>query len=138
MLKSCAYCGRIHDSRIDCGHRPQYHKRTKKAEYIRSTSQWQNTRTYIRHRDNGVCQLCARNYKGTLRTFEDTDLSVHHIEPLQECEERAFDTDNLITLCSVHHEEAEAGRIPRALLHEIAKENERRHAGNRRNIPPVS
>ena len=73
-----------------------------------------------------------------MRTFEDTDLSVHHIEPLEECQERAFDTENLITLCSIHHEMAEAGRVPRELLHEIAKENERRYAGDAESIPPVS
>ena len=46
-------------------------------------------------------------------------LSVHHIEPLEEAWDLRLDENNLITLCSHHHEQAEAGKLPRAMLHEL-------------------
>jgi len=126
MLKACKYCGRIHDSHFDCGRRPTYQKRTKEAEHIRSTSRWQKLRAYIRRRDEGLCQLCLINYEGTRRTCEYENLSIHHIEPLEEDESRAYDEDNLITLCDIHHEAAEAGRVPRQFLHQIAIKNNKK------------
>ena len=35
------------------------------------------------------------------------DLSVHHIIPMSEAEEKCLDNDNLITLCSSCHREVE-------------------------------
>ena len=58
---------------------------------------------------------------------EYEDLSVHHIEPLEDDKERAFDEDNLITLCDVHHEAAEAGKVSRSFLHEIAIKNNKKY-----------
>jgi hypothetical protein len=60
-------------------------------------------------------------------------LSVHHIVPLEEDSERAYDNDNLLTVCSVHHEMAEKNEIDRGLLMEIAKEQEDRCSAG---IPP--
>lgn len=57
--------------------------------------------------------------KDSLRTDE---LSVHHIIPLNEDFNRRLDEDNLITLCSRHHEDAEAGKISRATLLKLARE----------------
>jgi len=54
-------------------------------------------------------------------------LSVHHIIPIEKLAaddiEKAFDLNNLITLCDRHHEAAEAGLISKDELIEIAKEN---------------
>lgn len=135
MLKSCAYCGRIHDSRDPCEEKKKAGSRYPKdtmATKTRSSSRWQKTREYIRQRDHGVCQLCLRNYAGTLRPYETGELSVHHIVPLEETvawdnnTEKAFDHENLITLCRIHHEMAEQGLISREALENIARENERR------------
>ncbi len=126
MLKACSYCGRIHDSSYVCPQKAQrqlkYPKDTRAAE-LRNSSRWQKTRDWIRRRDYNVCQLCLRNYEGTVRLYETEGLSVHHIVSLEEDESKAFDEDNLITLCRLHHEMAEEGRVPREDLIKIAKEN---------------
>lgn len=62
-----------------------------------------------------------------MRQVEYDGLSVHHIIPLEilldDDYEKAFDLNNLITLCERHHEAAEAGKISREELIKIAKEN---------------
>lgn len=63
---------------------------------------------------------------------------MHHIEALEKNSERAFDTENLITLCSTHHEAAEAGKVPKEILFKIAKENELRYADGDESIPRLS
>ena len=135
MLKSCAYCGRVHDSRYECPAKQaatrKYPKNTR-AALTRSSSRWQKTREYIKRRDHGVCQLCLRNYtaniSGTaLRPFEGEDLSVHHIVRLEDDINKAFEEDNLITLCRFHHEMAENGSVSQAMLFEIARENGERY-----------
>ena len=50
---------------------------------------------------------------------------MHHIVPLVEDYEKRLDDDNLITLCSRHHEMAEKGDIDRRELLRIAKEQEK-------------
>jgi hypothetical protein len=49
---------------------------------------------------------------------------VHHIIPIAEDDSKRLDNDFLITLCEFHHEAAEAGKIPRAELIEMAREQE--------------
>lgn len=115
MLKACPYCGRIHERGFDCGKRPVY-SRFQKQDAFRSTKAWQRKRACIRERDLHLCRWCLT--KGRLSY---TDLSVHHIEPLQEAWELRLEENNLITLCSGCHEQAEAGKIPRTVLHELTK-----------------
>lgn len=135
MLKSCRYCGRVHDSRVICSEKQKamrkYPKETQ-AAHIRSLSRWQKIREYVKRRDNGVCQLCLRNYTADntgsgRRPYEDKDLSVHHIIKLEDDIDKAFDEDNLITLCRTHHEMADAGQISQSILQRIAKENGERY-----------
>ena len=59
---------------------------------------------------------------GEQRALNYDDVSVHHIEPLNSAWERRLDDDNLISLCSYHHELAERGEIPRKELYEIVRE----------------
>ena len=41
MLKSCKYCGRVHDSRFDCGRRPRFARARRTAEHeFRSKKIW--------------------------------------------------------------------------------------------------
>lgn len=74
-----------------------------------------------------MCQLCLRNYKGTLRRYEYQGLGVHHITSIEDDAGRAFDEENLITLCGTHHEAAEKGEIDKGTLWDIARENEERY-----------
>lgn len=137
MKKLCVYCGRVHDSRLDCGHKPKRHETDSRAQHIRNRYRWRRTREAVRERDNNICQLCLRNYKGALRPYEYEGLEIHHIIPIEEDENKAFDMQNLITLCKVHHEQAERGEITREILTEIAKENERRRGGSLEDTPLV-
>lgn len=130
MLKACTYCGRIHDGRMDCKAKQEVSQRYPKdtlASKTRSLSHWQKTRAYIRKRDNNVCQCCLRNYAGTIRPYENEDLSVHHITKIEDDASKAFDEDNLITLCRIHHEMADRGEIDRNELIAIAEENGRKY-----------
>jgi 5-methylcytosine-specific restriction endonuclease McrA len=136
-LRACAYCGRIHPADFICEKKPKRKEKKTDTEAvrIRNTSRWQYTRQHIRERDNNLCQLCLRNYQGTRRQIEYQDLSVHHIIALEEDKSKAFDCENLITLCDIHHEMAEQGLISKAELKDIAKEQEIAW-GNPRKIPP--
>ncbi len=136
-LRACAYCGRIHPADFICEKKPKRKEKKTDTEAvrIRNTSRWQYTRQHIRERDNNLCQLCLRNYQGTRRQIEYQDLSVHHIIALEEDKSKAFDCENLITLCDIHHEMAEQGLISKAELKDIAKEQEIAWR-NQRKIPP--
>ena len=121
MLKSCPYCGRIHDSRFDCGKKPKRTKWTGKGcsqlDAFRGSKSWQRMRETIRARDRSLCRWCLAY--GTLTC---SGLSVHHIEPLAEAWELRLEESNLITLCGQCHEMAEAGKIPRAMLHDLTSQ----------------
>lgn len=119
MLKSCRYCGRIHDSKIKCKDTPirrfKPKERTEQIEF-RNTKAWQRKRKEIKERDNYLCRVCLLENR-----FEYHDLSVHHIVPIIENYDLRLENDNLITLCSYHHKQAENGEITRDRLREIIK-----------------
>lgn len=121
MLKTCSYCGIVSDTHI-CPH-----KRTKKkystANDIRKTSKWHKKSLEIRERDNYLCRVCMLDKYNTLLKYNPNDLSVHHIIPLEVDDTKAFDNNNLITLCRYHHEMAECGEIPSDELIRIVRED---------------
>lgn len=133
MLKACSYCGQIHDSKYICSHKEQAIKnrqsyRTEKSKQSRSfhnSKKWQDKREDIEFRDNYCCQVCVRGLHNPNRQYETEDTSVHHIIPLVEDYEKRLDDENLITLCSRHHEMAEKGDIDRCELLRIVKEQEK-------------
>lgn len=125
MLKACKYCGRIHDRKFDCGKRPQRRKENTEVDKFRWSKVWQRKREEIRERDHNLCQACIRGLCGTERTFNYEDLSVHHAVPAAVDWDKRLDNDNLITLCSMHHEMAEAGQIPYGQIKKIIDEQER-------------
>lgn len=124
MLKSCRYCGRIHDSNYDCGKKPVRKKIRTAQNSFRGTEAWKRKSRQIRERDRYLCQICIRNLYGTKRHYNNKELEVHHIIPLAEDYEARMDSSNLITLCGKHHEMAERGEIPRAVLLGIARQQE--------------
>lgn len=62
MLKSCKYCGRIHDSKYICPNKPirNKYKVNTEEDKFRNTYVWQKKRKYIKERDKGLCQVCIR------------------------------------------------------------------------------
>lgn len=116
MLKSCPYCGRVHDSRIDCGMKPVRRPKTNRQDTFRSSRQWQAKRLEIKQRDKYLCQVCIRGLYGLGVRYNHEGLEVHHAIPLEEDYELRLADGNLLTLCERHHEMAESGEIPREII----------------------
>ena len=129
MLKSCKYCGKIHDKKIDCRQKKETLKkyREKKDDIetrFRWTSAWKRKAEMIKKRDLYLCQVCIRELYDTDRRYNTEDLSVHHIIGLRQDYDRRLDDDNLITLCRRHHEMADDGRIAATELRDIVTEQQ--------------
>ena len=124
MLKSCQYCGKIHDEKIDCGKKPQKQKKITYIDRFRSSRKWREKREQIRRRDLGLCQVCIRNLYGTDRQYNYDGLSCHHAISLETDFSKRLDDDNLLTVCARHHELAESGKIPYAEIKKIIDEQE--------------
>jgi len=124
MLKSCKYCGKIHDSKFDCGKKPQRKKQGNNKDKFRWTQAWQHKREEIKQRDSYLCQMCIRKLYDTKKQYNYDDLEVHHAVPLEEDFDRRLDNDILLTICGTHHEKAESGEIPREVILNIIAEQE--------------
>lgn len=123
MLKSCKYCGRVHDRKYDCGKRPTIiYKRTSAADRFRYTSAWQQKREEIKERDNYLCQICIRNLYDTKKIMNYEYISVHHAEKLEENFEKRLDNDNLLTVCEQHHKLCDKNIIPFSVVKRIITE----------------
>ena len=126
MLKSCKYCGKIHESKIYCPERKRKYrpKSDREIDKFRSSYVWQKKRKRIKERDGYLCQVCLARGEITYAGIE-----VHHIEPLNKRFDLRLDDANLISLCEADHERAERGEISAAELKNIAQV---RNAG----VPP--
>lgn len=128
MLRSCKYCGRIHDSKHVCVEKAAASRRKKDDTgqiKFRNKNAWKKKREQIKARDHYMCQACRHNILHDGSRVNGEDISVHHIIPLSEDTERvyALEDDWLITLCEHHHKLADAGVIKREKLHDIAETN---------------
>ncbi len=132
MLKSCSYCGGIHDVKYQCASKPVNKNKATKADKFRSTSRWQRKRKQVREdRDLHMCQVCIREMYNTQTKYNFDNIQVHHIIPLLEGVEgwdKRLDENYLISLCYYHHRMAEEGEIPRKALLEIVKEQEEKYS----------
>lgn len=129
MLKSCHYCGRIHDKNYMCPQKEEAIKRRQKKkgtkeDRFRSSTEWKWKREDVRLRDRQMCQVCARGLYGTEKEIQTEDIEVHHIVPIEEDWDGRMDGENLVTLCRYHHEMAEKKQIKRIILKKIAQEQE--------------
>lgn len=124
MLKSCQYCGRIHGVKFDCGKKPQSQKKPTYIDKFRSSRKWREKREQIRRRDKNLCQVCIRKLYGTDRQYNYENLSVHHAIPIETDYDLRLADDNLLTICGMHHEMAESGKIPYEVIKKIIEEQE--------------
>ena len=124
MLKSCQYCGKIHDTKYICPKKPIRKKRATDQSRFRSTYAWTKKAHAIKKRDGFLCQVCLRGLYEPTRRYESSGLEVHHIEKVVDCFEKRLEGANLLTLCERHHEMADAGMIPAEQLKGIAAEQE--------------
>lgn len=134
MMKSCPYCGRIHQSGYVCPKKPKCRgQKNTDANRFRHSNAWTKLSRAVRERDHYLCQCCVRMIEGTYRQYNYDDIEVHHITPIEEDYDRRMDSDNLISLCRVHHEMAEKGELSRQTLYAITHEQE-----ESADIPPIS
>lgn len=126
MLRSCKYCGKIHDSKYNCPSKPQRKKQVTEADKFRWTSRWQKKREEIKQRDLYLCQICIRELYNTINKYNTEDLEVHHNIPINENYDKRLDNNNLLTVCHSHHEMCESGEIPREEVQRIINEQENR------------
>ncbi len=115
-LRSCPVCGRVHPIGGGCT-RPKRVKESTKESRLRTCRRWDKTRKAVNERDRHLCRVCL-----SLGKLQFDALETHHIIPLSEAPEKAYDEDNLITLCVRHHKAADAGQIDRGLLCRLAGE----------------
>ena len=128
MLKSCKYCGRIHDEKIVCEAKEKASKRWEckrksKAYFFRKTNDWTLKSREIRDRDKYCCLCCKANLIGTKRQLNTVNLSVHHITPIEEDYNQRLSNKNLITVCAEHHELCETGEITRDKQRQLVRES---------------
>lgn len=117
MLTSCRYCGKVHDKSLTCAKKPKNKKIITDIERFRNSFAWRKKRARIKERDCFMCQLCLSGlYDVGERKYNSRCLEVHHITPIKDDYSKRLDDNNLITLCEKHHEMAEKGIIPTALL----------------------
>ena len=115
MKKSCKYCGGIHDVGYVCDRKPSFvYKKSSPEDAFRSSYGWKQKRTHILKRDYYLCRFCLS--QGKVNTER---LSVHHIISLKNNFNLKLDDGNLITLCILHHEQAEKGEIPADTLKKL-------------------
>lgn len=128
MLKACKYCGRIHDKKYVCSKTPvRKAPEPTKIRRFRSTKAWTDKSIEIRERDNYICQICIRDRYNTERRINYDGVSVHHAVPVSDAWERRLDDSNLLTLCTMHHEMAERGMIPKEEILAIIREQEEKN-----------
>lgn len=127
MLKSCSYCGKIHDSKFECEQRPKRKKYNTDADKFRNTNKWRKKREEIKQRDLRLCQICKRKLYNTEIQYNTENLEVHHNIPINEDYNKRLDNDNLITVCHYHHELCESGEISRQEVQRIIDEQEKKN-----------
>ena len=122
MRKSCIYCGKSHEYNEECPKRAEYrnkykreYKRDSLADKFRNTRIWREKRAEIQRRDLYICRYCFFME----RKINTSDLSVHHIIPIEKNYNLRLDNGNLITLCRLHHEQAEKGLIKPDILQNL-------------------
>ena len=127
MLKSCTYCGRIHDKKYICPQKKealkkrQVKKKQGVSDFFHSSAKWTRKSKAIRERDHHLCQSCLHGLDGAGIRYTHDGLEVHHIVPISEDYDLRLDDDNLITLCRECHEKAESGSITRAALQAVVE-----------------
>lgn len=93
---------------------PVTYKKSSSEDAFRSSYDWKRKRTYILKRDYYLCRVCLSQGKANAGR-----LSVHHIISLKDNFNLKLDDENLITLCTLHHEQAEKSEIPADALKKL-------------------
>lgn len=136
MFKTCPYCHKIVPANHRCEIKEQrrreavnnnnkrYDQSNEYKRFIRSP-QWRETRAQVLRRDGGVDQAALHGLdpEYPYPYIQTKGLQVHHIIKYGDRPDLATDMDNLITLSSRTHKQAEDGEISADALRRIAKSN---------------
>lgn len=121
MKISCPYCGRMHDRGFMCPKKPARKSRyDREANRVHHSNRWTKLSLRIRERDKFLCVYCLRHDK----RINTAGIEVHHITPIEQDNDKAYDSANLISLCREHHEQAEKGLIDKCVLEALARQQE--------------
>ena len=119
-LVSCNRCGRVHKRGETC---PLKYKGTKRkqtqATKFRASNKWHLKSQEIREKTFYLCEICKEQ-----GIYNYDNISVHHIEPLENNLDLGLENLNLIALCYEHHTQAERGEISKEHLIELARNRE--------------
>lgn len=102
-LRSCQYCFSYHSTDEICPKKPKRktmsNQDVKEQNKIYSSSRWQRLRELVKRDSNYMCVICKS--KGDI-SYAD---QVHHIVPITLNKDLSYSYENLVPLCSHHHEE---------------------------------
>ena len=118
MYKACSRCGKIHDSRFKCNAGKIYQDTEQRQ--LRNKNAWHEKSKEIRERAQYLCEVCRD--QGVINY---NNLEVHHIVALKDDSSLLLDNYNLICLCQEHHKLADAGKIDRDYLKQLAEKREK-------------
>ena len=124
IKKSCKYCGKVHEEEYKCNKKPMKKKKIDDIVRFRNSPKWQKKRKKIKERDNYLCQICIREMYGTKRKYNPNNLQVHHAIAIRSRDDLKLDENNLITVCSMHHEMCDSGEIPYEEVKKIIDEQQ--------------
>lgn len=106
-LVSCSYCGKLHKRGTKCNSKPKV-KRNKDYDKIYNSYRWQQLRDSVKKESMYFCQVCCRLEGIVVPNYSD---EVHHVVPITEDISRAYDKDNLLPLCAMHHDEIHLNKL---------------------------
>lgn len=108
MFKSCSRCGLIHPFNKTCkaGGAKKYYKYNSKESMIRNNRKYFVASAAVKEDSNYLCVVCYLN-----GVFNSVNTETHHIEKIKDRPDLAYDIDNLVCLCKVHHMLADKGLI---------------------------
>ena len=120
VKKACPRCGRIHEYSFKCFRNitPRSYQDTEENR-LRSKSAWKKKRSEINEKSYYLCEVCKDRGDYTPKEVE-----VHHIKKLREDHDLLLENENLITLCKLHHREADRGYLEKSYLLELVKKRD--------------
>lgn len=117
MLKTCGVCFKIHDSKKLCKIKRYYkeNKQTPQYKKLIKSTRWKKVSEQVKQLDNYNCLACKSD---GLNVTSDK-LEVHHIIKVNEDITKVYDINNLVTLCILHHKQADNNAISKAKLYSL-------------------
>lgn len=119
MYKTCKYCGIVPEDH-KCKNKPKRIQiKDRESDKFRHSAAWKRKAEQIKRRDRYLCRVCEAGLYNTFNQINFKNLEAHHITSIAEDYNKRLDDDNIITLCQMHHKQAERGEIPKKALYKI-------------------